>query len=256
MKILVCVKEVHDPESPIRIAETGWIDETQMATFRMNRYDEFALEEAVQINEAIPGAVVHTLGLGPERVKRTLTKSLEKGAHEAYHINVNNEGYIPPEAVARLLCSFIKDTGYDLILTGAMSEDLMQSVTGPLIAAYLGLPCAPAVVSQKLNLQDKTITVESEIEGGLKEQATLTLPCMLTIQSGINRPRYPSLSNVMRAKTQEIHEVLPAEAITACSPDQALLSYPEAVSMGEILQGSREEQADRLIDIFHEKGLL
>ena len=257
MKILVCVKEVHDPESPVFINYSGLIDESQNITFRMNRYDEFALEEAVRIKEAFPQTTVHALSLGPERVKNTLKKALEKGADDAFHIKLEEESFIAPEITAAAISRFISEQEYDIILTGVMAEDDMQSIVGPLIAARLNLPCAVSVIEEKIGPEKNSITVQCETGGGRTEEARLRLPCVLAVQSGINRPRYPSLSNVMRAKTQELSEVRFSDSGIPDNPYKSVvLNYPEKSSTGIILEGSREEKADKLIDILHEKGLL
>jgi len=226
-------------------------------TFRMNRYDEFALEEAVRIKEAFPGATVHALSLGPERVKNTLKKALEKGADDAFHIKLDAELFAAPGVTASLISLFVSKNNYDLILTGVMAEDDMQSIVGPLIAARLNLPCAVSVIEEEIGPEQNSITVQCEIDSGRKEKARLRLPCVLAVQSGINRPRYPSLSNVMRAKTQEIREVRFSDRDIPANPHKSVvLNYPEKSSAGIILEGSREQQADALIDILHEKGLL
>lgn len=258
MKILVCVKQVPDTESPLTIDDASrWIREDDRITFRMNRYDEYALEEAVLIREAFGDVTVDAVSMGPARVSAVLKKSLEKGAAGGFHIVRESAGYCSPSVTASLIADYARSNFYDLIFTGVMAEDDMQCQVGPLIAARLGLPCAVSVVKESISRADKTITVECEIEGGAAETVILPMPCLCTIQSGINRPRYPSLSNVLRAKEQELVRIVPEEGGASPATETALsLSYPHKSSRGTIIEGTTEQKAEKLLAILHEKSLL
>ena len=255
MNILVCVKEVIDPASPLSLGSDSLIEHTGKLAYRMNRYDEFALEEAVLIREKNPGTVVTAVSVGPERVKQTLRKALGKGADHACHIVHESSSFLPPRQTASLIAGFAKAGGHDLILAGVMAEDDLYCQVGPLVAAMLEIPCAVSVVSEELDREKGSVSVECEIEGGLKEAVSLALPCMLTIQSGINRPRYPSLSNTLRAKAQEIPEFI-AHARAAPGYGTPSLAYPPEAAKGMVLQGSRDDMARELAAMVHEKGLL
>jgi electron transfer flavoprotein beta subunit len=258
MKILVCVKQVHDTESPVDIVSGNrWVDEEGPITFRMNRYDEFALEEAVLIREARSDVTIDAISVGPPRSGSTLKKSLEKGATNGIHILFDHEGYCPPSFTAALIADYAKDKSYDLILTGVMAEDDMQCQVGPLIAARLGLPCAASVVKETISPADSTVTVECELEGGINETFRIPMPCLLTIQSGINRPRYPSLSNVLRAKEQKLDTInADSTAIPGTHEQLISIAYPEKGSTGVVISGTPEQKAEQLLAILHEKSLL
>ncbi|HOT43268.1 MAG TPA: electron transfer flavoprotein subunit beta/FixA family protein [Spirochaetota bacterium] len=258
MKILVCVKQVHDTESPLEIdGDRRWVRDDGPIAFRMNRYDEFALEEAVLIREALGDVTVDALSVGPLRFSSTLKKSLEKGAANGIHILYENGGYCPPSLTAALIAGYARDKSYDLILCGVMAEDDMQCQVGPLIAARLGLPCAVSVVKETIGPDKKRITAECELEGGINEIIELPMPCLLTIQSGINRPRYPSLSNVLRAKEQKLVTVPADPGLLTRRPEQPVsLSYPEKSSTGMVISGTPEQKAEQLLAILHEKSLL
>lgn len=146
---------------------------------------------------------------------------------------------------------------YDLILFGVMSEDTMQSLTGPMTAAMCGLPCAAAVVAQTLDPENRTVTVVCELAGGLHETVRLPLPAVLTVQSGINQPRYASLSNRLREKSQAIHIITP-EATDKPKQRQRGRSVFEPVKTGtgEFIEGSTEEKAAALLAILHQKSLI
>jgi electron transfer flavoprotein beta subunit len=258
VRILACIKQVPDTESPLSIDEDSlWIREDDRIAFRMNRYDEYALEEAVLIREALDDVTIDAISVGPVRAATVLKKSFERGATNGIHIVRETPGYCPPAITASLLADYARNNSYDLIFTGVMAEDDMQCQVGPLLAARLGLPCAVSVVKESISLADRTITVESEIEGGAAETVILPMPCLLTIQSGINRPRYPSLSNVLRAKEQELIRIFPEGDAMLFTTEKALsLSYPVTLTHGTIIEGSTEEKAEKLLTLLHEESLL
>jgi electron transfer flavoprotein beta subunit len=256
MKILVCIKQVVDPESPLVIGADGnWIDEKQKITLRMNSYDDYALEEALLLAERFPDTVVDAVTVGPARSRPVVVKALEKGARNGFLLAADA---VPLGAfgTASALADFAKGRDYDCIMCGVISEDLMQGMTGPALAALLGVPCAVAVMRAEFDPQGRSVEVECELEGGLREGIRLSMPCLLAIQSGINRPRYPSLSNVLRAKTAEIvvmEACIPASGGLGARP---VLEYPERGQKGIVIQGSPGEKAGALAGIFHEKALL
>jgi electron transfer flavoprotein beta subunit len=223
----------------------------------MNRYDEFALEEALRIRESSPGSTVDALSVGPERVRKTIRKALEMGADHGIHVIEESGDYLDPAARASLIKAYARDKKYDLILTGVMAEDDMECQVGQILAALLGWPCATSVMHQKIDLDTKSVYVEREIEGGSHEGLTITLPAVLSIQSGINTPRYPSLSNVLRARTQDLETIegLPAQEDGAVQIITTL-NYPDAGATGSFLEGTPADKARELIRLLHERSVL
>lgn len=258
MKILVCVKQVPDSGDTLQLNEaTGWIDYSRFTVFRMNRFDEFALEEALLIREKIPGTLVHALSVGPERVSSTIRRAIEMGADHGIHILKPCERYASPFTVASLIASYAIGKGYDLILAGVMAEDDMAFQVGQLVAALLDIPCATSVICEEMCLERGEILVEREIEGGCRQSLLLSLPAVLTIQSGINVPRYPSLSNVLRARSQP-QEIIASQdfGISPEREDMTSLRHPDFPSPGMFIEGSPREKARTLLAILHEKSLL
>ncbi len=258
MNILVCVKQVPDTETQIRINDSNnWIQIEDNAVFRMNRFDEFAIEEALRIKESFPDVKIDAISVGPTHVTSTIKRAMEMGADKGIHIFIDDERYHSPYETASLIASYAVDKNYDLIFTGVMAEDDMQCQVGQLIAGILDLPFASSCIHEKLAPGLRTIYVEREIEGGLRESFKLSLPALLTIQSGINRPRYPSLSNILRAKKQEIISI-DAESLTI--PDEreriTAISYPKKSGQGITIEGSPEKKAAKLLDILHEEPLI
>jgi electron transfer flavoprotein beta subunit len=258
VKILVCVKQVPDSSDTLAVDEqTGQIVFKPSTVFRMNRYDEFALEEALLIKEKYPETSVHALSLGPERVRTTVRRALEMGADHGIHILFTPEIYISPFITASFIASYARTRGYDLIIAGVMAEDDMACQTGQLIAALLELPYATSVISTEFQPENGTVIVDREIEGGCRLSVQLEMPATLTIQSGINTPRYPSLSHVMRARAQQ-QEVIRAEDFNQPETREVCVGVrlPAPVSMGTFIEGSSREKARKLLRILHEKNFL
>jgi len=164
---------------------------------------------------------------------------------------------LSPKTVARAIADFAREKEYDLILTGAVSEDLMQGITGPMIAAALDRPCAVAVIEIVPDRAGRSLDVACEMEGGVTERIRVCLPALVTVQTGGHRPRYPSLSNTLRSRRQTIQKVAPkftGSRSTDCRISG--LTVPAPSTTCEIIGGTPEEKADRLLQMFDEKGWL
>lgn len=257
MKILVCIKQVADTESNLKLnSSSSWIVEDNKIAYRMNRYDEYALEEALIIKDILPGTVIDVISVGPERAAAAVKKALEKGADNGIHIKCGNSALTAIET-SSVIAEYAKDRGYDIIFAGVMSEDLMQSQVGPMIASFLSIPSAVSVVKTELVNNSDAISVYSELEGGMTENIEIKMPCLITVQTGINLPRYPSLSNVMRARSMEIVTVdIESLKITESYEEIVSAGYPPASSKGIIINGTMEEKAEKLLCLFHEKALI
>ncbi|MCP3953383.1 MAG: electron transfer flavoprotein subunit beta/FixA family protein [Desulfobacterales bacterium] len=252
------MKAVPDGDMRIRIDDTGrWIETGNHDDSVMNRFDEYALEEAVRIKEHFAGTTVEVLSVGPERCRAVIRRALAKGADAGIHIQDRAPGYPAAEAVAAVIAKFCQTRAYDLILAGVISEDLMQGLTGPLVAARLKIPCATAVIRQRIDPDRGTVLAGCELENGWTEEVRLTLPALLTIQSGINRPRYPSLSNMMRSRHQEL-ATLPCDHTTGIENESRVtaLSEPALSSSTNFFEGTLEEKAEAFLDLLIEKGVL
>ena len=258
MKILVCIKQVPDSSETLPIDEqTGFLSYTEDTAFRMNRFDEFALEEALLIKEKLPETLVEVLSVGPERASATVQRAMGMGADHGIHVLAESEGYRSPFTVASLIAACVHARNYDLVMTGVMAEDTAASQTGQLVAALLNLPSASSVIKEEIRPERAEVVVEREIEGGNREVARLNMPAVLTIQPGINFPRYPSFSKVMRARTYA-QERIRAEDLAIEEPRESCrkVRIPEPVSHGVFIEGSPREKAQKLIRVLHEKSLL
>ncbi|MFZ5569222.1 MAG: electron transfer flavoprotein subunit beta/FixA family protein [Thermodesulfobacteriota bacterium] len=257
-KILVCIKAVTDLPPLLRMApDIPWVSDAETGEYRINRFDEFALEEAIRIREKLPHVTVDALSVGPDHIRNALRRAMAIGADNGIHIRHESRGFSDAQHVAELIAGYAATGQYDLILTGVMAEDDMQGLVGPFVADLLGLPCATVVVRQDLNLSENTIRVACELEAGLSELVELRLPALLSIQTGINRPRYPSLSNMLRSRTKEL------TTIDAPPSEKSRLPFlvnsiqePVDESRCTFIGGSAEEKAVALLKIFSEKSLL
>jgi electron transfer flavoprotein beta subunit len=251
MKLLVCIKQVPDMESKFKIDADGvWYDRGDLA-WRMNEYDEYAVEQAVQVKEAT-GADLTVLCIGPDQVKETMKKALAMGCDRGVHIADDQSHRRDPFQIASLIAAFARDKGFDLIFTGMQSQDRGSGQVGVMAAELLGLPAVTTIVG--FALAGNTITVKRELEGGVKATVEAALPALVTCQLGLNTPRYPTLPNIMKAKKKELLTVAAADL----SPADALLNtvkltFPEKKGGGVFLEGDVGEVADRLIRILKEK---
>jgi len=257
LKILVCIKQVADSESPFGISGDGKsLVFGARASWRINSYDEYALEEALIVAEAHPGSRVEVLSIGPDRVKEALRRALSLGASEAHHLRVDGAGPLSAEARARIIAGFAVDRAFDLVFTGVMSEDRGGTAVGPMTAALLGIPWATHAISLSVDEAGTSVRVEREIDGTRRHPVTLPMPALVTIQSGINRPRYPSLSNVLRAKSQEI------PGLPAGATDQThgivsgKISLPPETRRGIILRDDTRVMAGKLLEYLHSISIL
>ncbi len=258
MKILVCIKQVADSESPFTVTDDGLrLDFGTRAAYRINLYDEYALEEALLIAERNPGTKIDVVSIGPDRVKDAIRRALSMGASEGFHIPDDHPGNPSPLLKARLIVDFARPRGYNLILAGVMSEDFGNCSVGPMTAELLGIPCATHVMSLACDIDGRKLNVEREIDSTTRHALALALPALVTVQSGINRPRYPSLTNVLRAKSQAIPS-LPATGLpdTQTSGERRSLSVPPETRRGTVLRSDRDVMAAELWRYLHSKSLI
>ncbi len=258
MKILVCVKQVCDsPDTLLFDESAGRVTFGPHTVFRINRYDEYALEEALRIRERLGDVIVDAVSVGPPRVGRTIRRALEMGADQGIHVRTGGDDCPGAFERAHLIASVARGRGYDLVLAGIMAEDDMESQVGALLAGLLGYGCATGVIFEELSADRREVSVEREVEGGSRECLALVLPCVLTIQSGINTPRYPALSHVLRARSAEL-ECIEASGLAVPPPPQNIVRIlpPAEGRQGEIIGGTAVEKAEKLIRILREHSLL
>ncbi len=253
MKIVVCVKEVPDMESKFIVVNEAKVDESQIA-FKMNDFDEFAVEAALQLKEKLSGEVI-IVSVGPDRITKDIRQAFAMGAEWGIHVNDPQidagDGYVVASAIHKAI---EKIGGVDLVLTGVMSNDNQAAITGVMVADKLGVPHCTNVVKLEVGADNKTLTVNRELEGGLNEVLEMSAPAVLSIQSGINQPRYPTLPGIMKAKKKRLDVMKAAdlglaEVGTAGSKTEFVKMYvPVSEHKAEIIQGDAKTAAATLVN--------
>jgi electron transfer flavoprotein beta subunit len=253
MKILVCIKQVPDMESRFKVNAAGtWYDTIDLA-WRLNEYDEFAVEQAVHIKEQLGGAPeITVLSVGPERVKETIKKALAMGGDRGVHVQDEASHEKDPFEIASVIAEYARGESFDLILTGMQSQDRGSAQVGVLAAEILGIPAVTTIVG--FALEGRAVTAKRELEGGLKAVVKVALPALFTCQLGLNTPRYPTLPNIMKAKKKELAVIAVAELLKAERlAITERIAFPEKRGSGLVLEGEVGELADQLIGILKEK---
>ena len=246
MKIAVLVKQVPGPESPLPVVSSqDWLDESQLA-YIMNESDNYALEEALQIREKNNDGEVVVISLGPDRTQKVVREALSKGADRAIHIQSDGNYPTDPLAAASLFAETLKDEGFDLIFSGLQSDDLGYGQTGIILGELLRMSTASLAMSTEI-IDDK-IKVKRELEAGYFQWVTMALPASISIQSGCNTPRYPSLKGIMGAKKKEINVVTP----NPVDQNQSIKKIYAPNSMKEtvMVEGSADQVVEQLVNIF------
>ena len=210
-----------------------WIRESDIG-FETNEPDSFALEESLRLKEKHSGEVV-AISMGPERAKQTIKEALAKGADRGIHIADDQFYKLDPLSSARSLAAAIKDEKFDLILTGLQSDDQGFGQTGVLLAELLGLPHA-TIIMQIGTYPEGHMKLKRELEAGWFQRVELPLPAVLSIQSGINKPRYATLKGIMAAKKKEI--------VTVNRASLGIADAPTAANRAHLHSGKNE--ADRI----------
>lgn len=246
MKIAVLIKQVPGSDSSLPIqSDESWINEESI-TYVMNESDNYALEEALQLREKNGDGEVVVISLGPDRVQKVIREGLAKGADRGIHINVDSISAVDPLVTASSIANAIKEENFDLIFSGLQSDDIGMGQTGIILGEILGMSTASLVMATELS--ENRIKVKRELEAGFFQWVTMTLPSSVTIQSGLNTPRYPSLKGIMGAKKKEINVLTPEGS----EPKQSMnkVYVPQSEKQTVMIDGSVDEIVDKLIETF------
>ncbi len=260
MNIVVCVKRVPETaDADLSIDKSGRDIDKSGLVFDLNEWDSYAIEEAILIKEK-QGGVVTVLSMSGEESNETLRKCLAMGADEAIRLSDSafngSDGY----ATAKVLAAAIQNIPYDLVLTGTQAEDDGYGQVGVALAALLGVSHASLV--NHLEVHDKKIKVHRELEGGLEEVLEIDLPAVVTVQTGLNEPRYVSIMGIRKVAKKEIKTLnvsdlhLKAEEVGLSGSDIRLdkMSLPPVGQGAQMLEGKIEEIAVKVLDILKDKG--
>jgi len=260
MEILVCVKCVPETaEHQIEVNRDGSDIERDDLVYSVNEWDNYAVEEAIQIVERIGGSVT-VVSVGDEAAEEVIRTAMAMGADNGILIADTAFEGSDGKGIAFILKAVIEKGNYDLILTGAQADDGAGQVGG-MLAAMLDVPYASVVNSIEV-LTDAQLKIGREIEGGNQEMNEIAFPCVLSIQTGINEPRYVAISRILKVASAEIPvwgvNELGLDPVNVALSDPRLkrVGYfiPQLADSAEILKGSNEEIAERLIDLLKIKG--
>jgi electron transfer flavoprotein beta subunit len=263
VNIIVCLKQVPDTETQIKIAPDGKSVVTDDIKWVMNPYDEFGVEEALRIKTKFGGEVT-VVGLGPKRVTEAIRTALAMGADKG--ILITDEALEGSESLARAkaLAAAIKGLDYDLIFTGQRGVDDDMGVAGAVLAELLGIPNVSLGVKVEVAEDGKSVTVNRPVEGQtLVIEAAL--PALITAQKGLNEPRYASLPGIMKAKKKPLEEksladlgLDPSEVGKAGAKARVIeMTPPPARAAGKIIEGETpQEKAAQLAKLLHEEAKL
>jgi len=260
MNIIVCIKRVPETtEADIFVDKSGKDIDKSGLVFDLNEWDSYAIEEAIRWKEKLGGTVT-VLSMGGEDSNESLRKCLAMGADEAVRLTDPAFQGSDGSATAKVLAEAIRKIPYDLVFAGTQAEDDGYGQVGVALAKLLGIPHASLI--NRLEVQDKKVTAHRELEGGLEEVVEVDLPAVLTIQTGINEPRYVSIMGIRKVAKKEIKAYgasdlnLKAEEIGASGSDTRLekIFLPPVGEAAEILEGKPEEVAAKVFNILKDKG--
>jgi electron transfer flavoprotein beta subunit len=243
MKIAVCIKQVPARDWQPRVNEAKTWVRDEDATFEMNEPDAYALEEALRLKERHGGEVV-VCSAGPARVSQVIREALARGADRAIHVESDDLGVADAFAVAAALADAMAAESFDLVLTGLQSDDQGFAQVGVVLAERLDMPHATIVM--EVAAEGGTLRVKRELEGGWFQSVEMSLPAVLTIQSGINQLRYATLKGIMAAKKKEVRKVAPS---TPQRTRQRIVNLyaPQKTKQTQILGGTPAEAAKELV---------
>jgi electron transfer flavoprotein beta subunit len=260
MEILVCVKRVPDTaENEIEVAGDGTDIERDDLVYSVNEWDNYAVEEAIQIVDKVGGSVT-VVSVGDEDAEEVVRREMAMGANNGILLTDDAFEGSDGRGVATLLKTAVNKGEYDLVLTGAQADDGAGQIGG-MLAAMMDVPYA-SVVNYIEVLDDQKLKIGREIEGGNQELNEIDLPCVLSIQTGINEPRYVGIRGIRKVASVEIpfwglaDLGLEADSVGAAGARVQRLDYfvPELGDGAEILEGSTDEVADKLIELLKAKG--
>ena len=222
MKLLVAVKRVVDYNVKVRVKSDGTGVETAGVKMSMNPFDEIAVEEAVRLKEKGVATEIVAVSMGVAACAETIRTALAMGADRG--ILVQTDAELQPLAVAKLLKALADREQPGLVVMGKQAIDDDMNATGQMLAALLGWP--QGTFASKLEIEDKTLTVTREIDGGL-ETLSLDLPAVITTDLRLNEPRYASLPNIMKARKKPIETLKPEDLGVDPAPRLTLVSVAE-----------------------------
>jgi electron transfer flavoprotein beta subunit len=254
MNIYVCIKQVPDTETKIKLnGDSSGID-TAGIKWIMSPYDEFAVEEALRLKEKNAGSTVTVLSAGPTRVVEAIRTALAMGCDNGIHIDLP-ESADNNYAAKALAGALKKEAKVDIVFTGKEAIDDGAAQTSQLIAEHFGMGCVTVVLGVEYGAT--SVKCRREVEGGAIETVEATLPVLIAAQKGLNEPRYASLPNIMKAKKKEVKALKGAD-VGVSDADQKIryksFQLPPPKQAGKKIPGEPAAAAKELVRLLHEEA--
>jgi electron transfer flavoprotein beta subunit len=252
MKIVVCIKQVATLGDEVEFTDDSRSVDPDYLEYALNEWDSYATEEALRLREAAGDGEVVVVSVGDEESEKSMRRCLAMGADRA--IRIEGESLPPgdPITTAKALADVVRGESPDLVLCGVQSSDAVQGATGTALAELLGLPRVAVVKNLEYDGTARKAVVHRELEGGLIEVAEVETPALLTIQTGINEPRYANLRAIKQAEQQEIPVVEPAGLGTPAASVRRMFVPPKGEG-AEMLGDGPGDVARRIKEIVEEK---
>ncbi len=260
MEIIVCVKRVPNlSETEVEVDRDGRSLVIDDLEYDVNEWDNFAIEAAVQLKES-HGARVTAITIGDEDSEDVLRRALAMGTDGAVHLMDGAFDGSDAWGIATALHRAIAERPYDLILTGAISSDEARGHVGGMLAAMLDIPMV--ALATDLSVDGTTLTVQHEVEGGLERVTRMELPALVTVQTGLNEPRYVSIRGIRKVAGMEIPTRTSADlgldsstvGASAVRVKRDAIFLPPKGAGAEMLEGDEEEMVEALIDRLQREG--
>jgi electron transfer flavoprotein beta subunit len=260
MKIVVAVKQVAALDEEFELIDDDTRVDPDYLEWDLNEWDTFSLEAALLLREGIggDGHEVVAVTVGDDEAEEGLLSCLAKGADRAVRVWDESLQRADLLAIARVLAAVIERESPDLVLCGVQSSDAVYGATGVALSGFLGLPHV-AVVKQ-IELDGSTVTVERELEGGLVEVLKVSTPALLTIQTGINEPRYATLRAIKQARekpldVKDLDDLgLDQVAVEGAAGSRLMsLAHPQRGAGAEMLEGAPAAIAARIVQILQDR---
>ena len=248
MKSLVCLKQVPDTETQIKVNADGTGIVTDGIKYVINPYDEFSVEEALRLKEKFKEGEVVILTIGPDRSTEAIRTALAMGADRGVHVNDEALNQADPSVSAQALAAVASQMEYNIIFCGHRAIDDDFAGTGAMLAEFLKLPQITLVTKVEVSDDKKTAVLERDVEGG-KEIVEVALPCVVTSQKGLNEPRYASLPGIMKAKKKPIDQKKASDLGVSADPKLQSKNYsmPPERQAGKKLEGLEPAEAAKMV---------
>lgn len=255
MNVLVCVKHVPDTETRVKVAADGLHLDLGEANWVVNPYDEYAVEQGLQLKEKLGGEVT-VITVGGDDATKSLRQALAMGADKAVLCSDPAFEDADPWSTARILAAAAAKLPCDLILSGKHGVGGDNQQVGSLLGQLMGIPVVTVVTG--MDLEGTSLMLKREVEGGT-EMVKASLPCVISCQKGLNEPRYPSLKGIMAAKKKEIATWKAADlgldpATLAPSFQLKKMELPPPRPAGKILSGEIPDQVKELVKLLHDEA--